>query len=125
MGPLRTAVFDTNILIDFLNAVDQAAIEIASCERRLVSFVTVIEVLSGCATVAEEQAARRLLNVFEVVRIPDALVQRTVEIRQQRRLKLPDSIVLATALDAGCSLVTRNTKDFPASDPAIRVPYTL
>jgi predicted nucleic acid-binding protein len=36
-----------------------------------------------------------------------------------------DAIILATAQSRGRVLITRNTKDFPAEMPGIRVPYTL
>jgi predicted nucleic acid-binding protein len=45
--------------------------------------------------------------------------------RDRARLKTPDAIILATAQLRGRILVTRNTKDFPAAMPGIRVPYTL
>jgi hypothetical protein len=45
--------------------------------------------------------------------------------RERPRLKSPDAIILATAQIRGRVLITRNTKDFPAAMPGIRVPYTL
>jgi predicted nucleic acid-binding protein len=36
-----------------------------------------------------------------------------------------DAIILASALTRGRVLITRNTKDFPAEMPGIRIPYTL
>jgi predicted nucleic acid-binding protein len=41
------------------------------------------------------------------------------------RLKLPDAVILATAEESGCILVTRKTRDFPANDPRIRFPYRI
>jgi predicted nucleic acid-binding protein len=40
-------------------------------------------------------------------------------------MKLPDAVILATARTHGLPLLTRNTRDFPAGDPTILVPYTL
>ena len=40
-------------------------------------------------------------------------------------LKSPDAIILATAQIRGRTLVTRNSKDFQADMPGIRVPYVL
>jgi predicted nucleic acid-binding protein len=39
------------------------------------------------------------------------------------RIKLLDAYIFATAQVNGSILVTRNTKDFPAQTPGIRVPY--
>jgi len=48
-----------------------------------------------------------------------------VKLRRMFRLRLPDAIIWATARTQACLLVTRNTKDFPASEPGVRVPYTV
>ena len=40
-------------------------------------------------------------------------------------MKLIDAFILATAQVSGAILITRNTKDFPANMPGIRVPYNL
>lgn len=41
------------------------------------------------------------------------------------RIRLPDAIIWATADVGGLLLVTRNTRDFDASNPGICIPYTL
>ena len=41
------------------------------------------------------------------------------------KMKLLDAMILATAQVNGAILVTRNTTDFPAQMPGIRVPYVL
>jgi hypothetical protein len=43
-------------------------------------------------------------------------VQRVINIRQQKRIKLPDAIIAATAMEYSSVLVTRNTKDFNSLD---------
>src|SRR3546814_2328954 len=50
--------------------------------------------------------------------IDDEIAHRAAALRRERpRLKSPDAIILATAQIRGRVLVTRNTKDFPASMP--------
>jgi predicted nucleic acid-binding protein len=46
-------------------------------------------------------------------------------IRWQKRLKVPDAIILATAEAAGRVLVTRNVKDFPVGIGGVRAPYKV
>jgi hypothetical protein len=48
-----------------------------------------------------------------------------VQIRQQRRIRLPDAIIWASAQEYSLLLVSRNTKDFPANEPGVRVPYKI
>lgn len=117
--------FDSNIVIDALKGNDQARVALREAERRVVSIVTWIEVLAGCRTDDEAASARRLMAACELVPLANDVAEEAVRIRRERRLKLPDAAVLATARVAGCQLVTRNTKDFAPDDPEIRVPYRL
>ncbi|WP_151088219.1 PIN domain-containing protein [Hymenobacter baengnokdamensis] len=40
--------------------------------------------------------------------------QKTIQLRQQYKVKLPDAIIAATALVHGLPILTRNTRDFKA-----------
>lgn len=119
------AVFDTNILIDFLNGVPEAKEELDRFEGRLVSIVTFIEVLVGARDSEEENAIRRLLSTFEIVAVSAPIAETSIALRKAHRLKIPDAIVYATAKESGCLLVTRNTKDMQQDWPDIRVPYAI
>ena len=118
------ALFDTNILIDYLRGVDQARAEIALYEDVAISLVTWMEVLVG-ATEASEARTREFLRRFRVQTIDETVAERAVELRRSRRLRLPDAIIWASAITSGHLLVTRNVRDFPAEDPGVREPYRL
>lgn len=64
----------------------------------------------------EQQETEALLNVLVRLPIADAVVMKVVEIRQSRRMKLPDAIIAATALLNNCTVVTRNVTDFSGLD---------
>jgi predicted nucleic acid-binding protein len=116
------AVFDTNVLVDFLTGVAAARDELHRFGERAISIVTWAEVLVGAA---DDVAAdtRLFLDGFTVIDVNMAVAERAVAIRRARRIKLPDALIQATAETQGALLVTRNTKDFPPDDPGIRVPY--
>jgi len=118
------ALFDTNILIDHLNAVPEAREEIARFEDRAISIITWMEVMVGAGDDLVEPT-RRFLDGFKVVALDDEIAGRAVELRRAHRIKLPDAVIWATAQTAGRLLVTRNTKDFPPDDPGVREPYRL
>jgi predicted nucleic acid-binding protein len=84
-----------------------------------------METLVGAPDARREAQFRRFLSRFEVVQLTPAIAARAVVVRRTTRLKLPDAIVMATAIELGCELVTRNTRDFSHSDPLVRIPYRL
>lgn len=118
------ALFDTNILIDHLNAVPQARKEIERFDDRAASIITWMEVMIGASPDLAEPT-RRFLEGFRIIALDDAIAGRAVALRRAHRIKLPDAVIWATAQSTGRLLVTRNTRDFPANDPGIREPYTL
>jgi len=118
------ALFDTNVLIDYLNGVEAAKKEMVRYEHRAISTITWMEVLVG-TTQEDELAVRAWLGSFDVIVLDAAIANRAVEIRKQRRIRLPDAIIWASAQVNSMLLVSRNTKDFPADEPGVRVPYEI
>jgi predicted nucleic acid-binding protein len=120
---------DANILIDALLSYEPARRELArivdSGARMWISRMAWIEVLSKGNEVVVRDALQ-FLDRFGLDEIDDEIALRAAALRRERpRLKSPDAIILAAAQIRGRVLVTRNTKDFPANMPGIRVPYTL
>jgi predicted nucleic acid-binding protein len=118
------ALFDTNILVDYLNAVPEARTEIQRYTEKAVSIVTWMEVMVG-ADHDLEAATRSFLRSFDVVAVDQAIAERAVSLRRNHRIKLPDAVIWATAQVHAMLLVTRNTRDFPDDDPGVRAPYKL
>jgi predicted nucleic acid-binding protein len=118
------ALFDTNILIDYLNAVPEARDEFDRYSDKAISLITWMEVMVGAQPAVEDET-RAFLEGFDLVPVDNAIAERAVVLRQMHRIKLPDAIVWASAQVRAMLLVTRNTKDFPTVDPGVRVPYRL
>jgi predicted nucleic acid-binding protein len=116
--------FDTNIVIDWLRRKNQAADELARYTRHRISRITWAEILAGEPMDTREHV-RSLIARFAVVEVDEEIAAAAADIRHRTRLKLLDSLILATAQSKGAILITRNTKDFPAQMPGIRIPYTL
>ena len=118
-------LFDTNILIDHLNGVIKATREITRSKSPAISVITWVEVMTGAASSGEEAILRAFLSNFQCLEMTREVADRAAVIRRQKRLKMPDAIILATAEAAGRVLVTRNVKDFPVGMGAVRVPYKI
>ena len=122
---MSEAVFDSNILIDSLNDVAGAHVELKRYKRRYISRLTWIEVMTG-ALPDDGDRAEGFMRYFTIIEVNEEIGRRAATLRSERkRLKLIDSIILASAQVSGRILVTRNAKDFPATMPGIRIPYTL
>ena len=115
-------LFDTNILIDYLNGIEQAKAELNRHADKAISLVTWMEVMVG-ATPETESVVRRFLRGFVNLPVDEKVAATAVELRRKHKIKLPDAIVWATARADSRLLVTRNTKDFSPYEPGIRVPY--
>lgn len=121
--PHVDAVFDTNILIDYLVGREEAQLEIDSHPRRAISIVTWMELQIGSKTDGEADVIDMFLREFRVIDITRQVARRAIEIRRRTRVRLPDAIIWASAQVESAVLVTRNVKDFPADDPGVRIPY--
>lgn len=119
------ALLDTNILVDYLKGFAQAKREVELYQTVLISVITRIEVLVGARDQDEERKLKVFLSRFETIGIDRNTGDLAATIRRQMRIAVPDAVILATARAESALLVTRNTKDFPASDPGVRVPYTI
>ena len=121
------ALLDTNILIDYLSGIKAAKAELALYPDKAISVITWMEVQVGVHTGAEgdQTVIDQFLSKFTVVPIDMAVSARAVALRQKTRIKLPDAIIWATAQVENRLLVTRNSKDFPAKHPGVRIPYLV
>ena len=126
---MSSFTFDSTIVIDALAGYGTGRDEIGRAtdfgSRAWISRVVWIEVMSK----GEGEGLRRaeiLLTGFGIDEIDAEIGRRAAALRRDRtRLKAMDAIILATAQLRDRVLITRNTKDFPAEMPGIRVPYTL
>jgi len=119
------AVLDTNILIDYLQGHRSAKREFSRYEHPAISLITWMEILVGAETEEEEHALRKFLSRLHLLQIEEDVAELAVSLRKTHRLRLPDAIIWSSAKSRNMILVTRNTRDFPADDPSIRVPYRL
>jgi hypothetical protein len=69
----------------------------------------------------EELALKELLKQTPILQTDMEIANYVVAYRRQRRIKLPDAIILATARTLGADLMTKNTDDFRGIDEAVRL----
>ena len=117
-------VFDTNIVMDWLRGLPQAEWELSRYARHRISRLTWLEVVAA-EPLETRDYVQGLIAPFEIIELDGRIATAAADIHHRTRMKLLDAMIFATAQTNGAILVTRNTKDFPAKMPGIRVPYTL
>lgn len=79
-------------------------------ERLAVSVITFMELLSFPGlTNEEEKSIRKFLSLCEILQIDEKVREETIRIRRKYKVKLPDSIIGATAVTQELTLLTADT----------------
>lgn len=116
---------DTCILVDHLQGQAAATRFLEAQRGAAISLVTWMEVMAGAESADEAEALRALLAGFELLAVDAQVAEEAVVLRRERRLKLPDAVILATARVHDLEFATRNTRDFKPSERGVVVPYKL
>ncbi len=101
---MLTYVFDTNALV----YASQLGISITS-KRHHISIISELELLSFAQLSLEDEAhLHQVLAQFNIHTITQHVKLDTIKLRKTKNLKLPDSIILATAQVLDCPLITND-----------------
>lgn len=102
-------LFDTNVLIDSLNGYSQARDVIKDNPDRAISVVTQIELLAG-GNPKYEAGVRALLSGFAILQTEPTIAEYAAIVRREQKLKVPDSIIVASARFTRRTLLTRDQR---------------
>ena len=106
-------LLDTNTVIDYLggkfSSKAKKALDKIIDEEINLSVINKIELLSFSKV---EQNLVAFVSVSNIYPLDESIVNQTINLRQEYKIKLPDAIIAATALLFEFTLITNNTKDF-------------
>jgi predicted nucleic acid-binding protein len=99
-------LLDTNAILYILSG-DEALADLLDGEQLYVSIITEMELLSyKNITAKEKKQIKNFLSAFVIVNINDAIKEQAINIKKKTHLKLPDSIIAASAISLDMPLVT-------------------
>ena len=103
----------TSLFIYYLNG-EAAVIDwLQSHQEKLsISVITKTEVLSYPFQKDEEFLIQQFLSQIELIHLSDEIIDATIKLRRQRKIKTPDAIIAATAQISKMCVCTRNIRDF-------------
>lgn len=111
-------LLDTNVIIDAVGGCAPAIEAIRKAvESEWVGYsaITRLECFGYPGLELEEERALMIVTgELEEVAVTSNIVDRAIHIRRAVRIKTPDAIIAATALESGAALITRNEDDFKA-----------
>ncbi len=107
-------LIDTNIIIDnFADKLPENAKNFLNAQAVIISSVTKIELLGWYkATTKQLKPLYEFVDFAKVLPIDHAIIDKTIWLRQTKKIGLGDAIIAGTALIHDMILVTRNTSDF-------------
>ena len=113
---------DTNILI-YLSKKQLNFNRVASPGDKLfISVITYMEVLGyPFKDNKEKQFVEEICKNIPMIGLDKSIVDKVITIRQNHKIKLPDAIILATALVNHFTLVTANVSDFSNIDDSLNI----
>jgi predicted nucleic acid-binding protein len=114
---------DSNILIDFFQGNTRALDQLEKYEDIALSRITWIEALIGAPNTKAENTRKSFLSKLKILEITPLVAEKSIDLRREYRLKLPDCLIWATAQLDDRVLITLDKKDFPKNHPSIYFPY--
>jgi len=109
-------LLDTNIVIYYFNGLtDDERIDALLIHSFNISIITQMEFLGWSGFLSDEnlyQKAQEFISHANVFDLAQGVVDKTIILRQQHKIKMPDAIIAATALVHGFGIATNNIDDF-------------
>jgi predicted nucleic acid-binding protein len=128
---------DTNILIYFFEGIEPQAGKVEKIlgtimkgqNKGILSTITIAEVLTGfylTGDSAKAAKAKRLLsdwalNGFKIVPVTFEIADLAANLRAKRGGKIPDALIVATAINQSANLVYSQDKDFQRYNQDIKI----
>ncbi|CAA6824449.1 MAG: tRNA(fMet)-specific endonuclease VapC [uncultured Sulfurovum sp.] len=109
MSGSNNVLLDSNILI-YLSQKKLSIDEVFedNC-KYFISIISYMEILSYNFTSKEEENfIHKLLSFFEIIDITKNIADQVIKLKKQRKIKLPDAIIVATALHKNMTLYTND-----------------
>jgi predicted nucleic acid-binding protein len=125
----KSYLIDTNILIYYFNGTipeENTFMDEIFEESFIISVITKVEFLSWSGfpdNLNSFSEAVQFLDNAYILNLTDAIVEKTIQIRQRHKMKIADAIIAATATENNLTLVTRDIDDFQNINLQIYNPF--
>jgi predicted nucleic acid-binding protein len=135
--PTMKIALDTNVLVYFLEGIEPQASKVEKIlnltmkaqDEGIISTITVAEVLSGFYMAGDEKKATKAkkllkdltLNSFKIVPVTFEIADLAASLRAKRGGRLPDALIVATALNQAANFVYSQDIDLQRFNKDIKI----
>jgi len=113
---------DTNIILYLLNG-DTTIADILDGKQLYISIITELELLAYKGIEEEEEKViRSFISQCKVIPINNKIKEETIRVRKTYNTKLPDSMIIATAIYLDLPLITSDV-EFKKAEELILIEY--
>ena len=135
--PTMKIALDTNVLIYFLEGIEPQASKVEkilnltmkSQDEGIISTITLAEVLTGFYMAEDEKKANKAkkllndltLNSFKIVPVTFEIADLAANLRAKRGGRLPDALIVATALNQAANFVYSQDRDLQRFNKDIKI----
>ena len=121
MNGTNKVLLDSNIVI-YLSQGKLSINEVIDDDKQYaISLITYMEILSyNFTNKDEEEFIKQLLSFFTIIDINQEIAEKVITLKKQRKIKLPDAIIVATALYENAVLYTNDKQLHSVEDLNIR-----
>ena len=117
-------LLDSNIIIYYLNGNQDIQLFIQRHKSESsISIITYYEILNYSFNDEEEIIVKNFLEEFEIINLSKNIINKALENRKGKKIKMADNFILSTAQIFNLCLVTRNIKDFSYFDYLLLNPF--
>jgi predicted nucleic acid-binding protein len=116
------ALLDSNVIIDTSKGLVSTQDIVNKYDFLYVSIISYVETKGyNFADNEENQIVTEILNSIEIVNLNKEIADTAIEYRKQKKIKLPDALILATAKHLKADLITSDISDFQNIDKSVNL----
>lgn len=110
----KTFLIDTNTILEYTSGLlpDEISYSFEQLLDRGGFYISVINKIEVLGHPSATEDLNYFLETAVVHHLTDDVINQTIDLRKERKMKLPDAIIAATAIVHGHDIITRNIRDF-------------
>lgn len=118
----KEALLDSNIFIYLSQKILSFDKVFGQHQKFNTSIISYMEVMGfSFSNIDEKELLEAMFDNMSIKNIDKDIVNKVITIRQNKKIKLPDAIVYATASVNNMDLITRNVEDFRNIDNTVKI----